>query len=772
MGKSSLVNMIAGRDRPLARTSDSAVGTTFSSDPYHVDWPGGPPITLWDTAGLNESETGKVDPKKAISNIYELTRTLNGVDLLVFCLRGKITNNAVRNYNMFNSFCDGKVPIVLVVTGMEHRSPTDTQIWWKENSKAFDRAGIHVVDHACVATLKLPGREADYKTWTEMVRGMIERRCLPTPWTMESDNWFVMVVTKLLEALFDGPSERSKKLYKGLMMHGISRVDARRVVKEYEASLKMALESLYPEYQPISLASPLSLAELEANVSRIDAEIAQLQVERRQVYKNWRKSKASIAPITHLPIETIRQIFLECGGTATISKHYGKPLSPPMCLLRVCRSWHRIADSIEGLWTKIEVDGGSEEAQWMLRACLRRSGRLPLDITLDASIKYGEKKEVEVKAMALMLQHLHRWRNITIRWRGEDFNPKLIPEPVDPAVAPDMGHGTPVNEVAYHAPMLETLRLETNAIDDASQDLQTAKDLAVITANAPKLRVFTWETQKSYELDECLDLRLPWAQLVDLNLTCFMSVKQCVDILQECKRVEMCDFYLVRVESMPNLHVAVPTSLHNLQSLLINSLLPLESFFNSFTFPALHALHISNSPTEYEDDREFDMPEWSQASFLDLLQRSNAPLARLTFNVTMSENDLIECLTCVGGTLHSLAINSPDRVPFVSTATARILSHHVAGESVTCMCPKLDWVHLGSHVVMALAEDALVYLAESRWNDQGHLSHRQVCSPKLTELYWEVEQGVVPPGDIRKLAKLKKAGMPIRSSYHQDIFAS
>ena len=68
----------------------------------------------------------------------------------------------------------------------------------------------------------------------------------------------------------------------------------------------MELESLYPDYQPISLASPLSLAELEANVSRIDAEIAQLQVERRQVYKNWRKSKASIAPITHLPIETIR----------------------------------------------------------------------------------------------------------------------------------------------------------------------------------------------------------------------------------------------------------------------------------------------------------------------------------------------------------------------------------------------------------------------------------------------------------------------------------
>lgn len=240
IGKSSLVNMIAGGQ--LAKTSDSAVGTTFSSDPYDVDLPGGHAITLWDTAGLNEAETGRVDPKKAISNIYNLTCTLGGVNLLVFCLRGKITNNAVKNYNMFNSFCDGKVPIVLVVTGMEHRSPDDKQ-WWQSNSVAFNRAGINVVDHACVSTLRLPGREADFEIWSSMVQEMITRRYLKTPWAMERESWFVLVVTKLMEALFDGPSERSKKLYNGLRIHGVSKQDARKAVREYEAASKKAASS-------------------------------------------------------------------------------------------------------------------------------------------------------------------------------------------------------------------------------------------------------------------------------------------------------------------------------------------------------------------------------------------------------------------------------------------------------------------------------------------------------------------------------------------------
>lgn len=64
--------------------------------------------------------------------------------------------------------------------------------------------------------------------------------------------------------------------------------------------------SLHSDYQPTSLTSLMSLPELEANVTRIDTEIAQLKAERLKVYKSWRVRKASIAPFTRLPIEIIR----------------------------------------------------------------------------------------------------------------------------------------------------------------------------------------------------------------------------------------------------------------------------------------------------------------------------------------------------------------------------------------------------------------------------------------------------------------------------------
>ncbi|KZP04591.1 hypothetical protein FIBSPDRAFT_1054580 [Athelia psychrophila] len=216
----------------------------------------------------------------------------------------------------------------------------------------------------------------------------------------------------------------------------------------------------------------------------------------------------------------------------------------------------------------------------------------------------------------------------------------------------------------------------------------------------------------------------------------------------------------------------IPTSLDNLRTLHINSDLPLDAFFDSFAFPALSIISISNSPNEYEEHREFAAPDWTQPSFLNLLQRSKAPLKCLRLAVTMSESDLIECLACVGGTLQVLAVESVDRIPFLTGEAARFMSHHIDAGVVTCTCPKLEQIHFGRNIVMPLANDVLGNLAESRWSDEGHLSHRQWCSPNLTAFQWEVEQGVVPPADIRRLAKLKQAGMPISSGYLHDLFDS
>lgn len=155
----------------------------------------------------------------------------------------------------------------------------------------------------------------------------------------------------------------------------------------------------------------------------------------------------------------------------------------------------------------MHIDVGSVNAMPILAYCLKRSGKLPLDITLSVSGECPDEDEMEQKALSFMLEHLHRWRHISIIWQGHCFNPNFAAG----------------NE--FSAPMLETLHLETQVIDDPSLDYQVAKDLATITANAPKLQAFTWETQASSEIEPPLDLWLPWAQLVNLDLSCFLSVE-------------------------------------------------------------------------------------------------------------------------------------------------------------------------------------------------------------------------------------------------------
>ncbi|KZP12921.1 P-loop containing nucleoside triphosphate hydrolase protein [Athelia psychrophila] len=232
VGKSSLVNMIAGRD--CAKTSDDATGCTFASIPYNVDLPGHR-LRIWDTAGLNQGAQARTDFKTAVGNIYTLTRKLEGVNLLVYCIRpSRITDNMVRNYNMFRAFCSGKVDIVLVITAMENS--LDEGAWWTKNVAAYERAGIKVLDHACVSTLRLEGKDEDYGAWRTKVQDMITTRYLRAPWVVEKDGWLVLAVTKLIEVTFDGPSNRSRQLYEGLRTIGHSKKNAREAARKYDAS--------------------------------------------------------------------------------------------------------------------------------------------------------------------------------------------------------------------------------------------------------------------------------------------------------------------------------------------------------------------------------------------------------------------------------------------------------------------------------------------------------------------------------------------------------
>jgi GTPase SAR1 family protein len=240
-GKSSVINLIVGKD--VAETSSSSVGCTFNSEPYPTEIDG-VPMVLWDTAGLNEGNKGKVTGKQAIIQLYELISTLEeeGVNLLVFCVRGPRVNDAtVKNYRLFHSsFCLDKVPIVLVMTGLEEEESMDA--WWPQNKGTFQAEEMTFCGQVCITATKgkLKGGsymyQEEYDESRKKVRKLIVDSYQLVPWKMEKVSWFVASfrrVAKSIAWLVGAKSFRAGDVVEFLKDYaGLSEKDANKAAKE------------------------------------------------------------------------------------------------------------------------------------------------------------------------------------------------------------------------------------------------------------------------------------------------------------------------------------------------------------------------------------------------------------------------------------------------------------------------------------------------------------------------------------------------------------
>lgn len=231
-GKSSLINMVLGED--LADTSSAAKSCTFDSTPYEVEI-GGKMLTLWDTSGLNEADKSG---QRAITNLYKLIEQLDqGVSLLVFCVRApRITDSTVKNYQMFHSaFCQGKVPIALVVTGLEDESSMDA--WWQNNKGEFQSRGMSFNGQACITATKGKCKDGkhvfqeEFEESQEKVRKLFLDTCTVYPWKMEKVSWFVAAAKRVLQLLAGffnlSVAGWGNTLYQVLRKHGVSEEDAK-----------------------------------------------------------------------------------------------------------------------------------------------------------------------------------------------------------------------------------------------------------------------------------------------------------------------------------------------------------------------------------------------------------------------------------------------------------------------------------------------------------------------------------------------------------------
>ncbi|KAF9441410.1 hypothetical protein P691DRAFT_791374 [Macrolepiota fuliginosa MF-IS2] len=215
VGKSSVVNMLSEKD--VAVVSNDVTGCTFGSVDYGININGGEYV-LWDTAGLNEDEAGSVPGDQALRNLRDLVWKLKeGVSLLVYCIRGTRYRDILKvNYDLFTDIiCQGKVPVVVVVTGLENEERMDD--WWKDNEAGLSNHGVNFKDHACVTTTR--GKKSkdgmylfqrEYDSSKDAVKRLISTNCLQPPiWIANSDLQWIERISERIERYYDAYNSRS-----------------------------------------------------------------------------------------------------------------------------------------------------------------------------------------------------------------------------------------------------------------------------------------------------------------------------------------------------------------------------------------------------------------------------------------------------------------------------------------------------------------------------------------------------------------------------------
>lgn len=174
----------------VAKVSNEAAGCTTFSQSYEVSHSlvdskshiSSHTYTFYDTPGLNEGEQGNVPNQKALNNLYKLVQGFS-LNLIIYCIAGSRLTDMVRvNYDLFwGVICEGRVPIVLVVTGLELESDMDH--WWKRNEDAVVRMGMLFEGHACVTTTSQGGMyEKEFQVSRDKVWRLVQEHCSPVSW--------------------------------------------------------------------------------------------------------------------------------------------------------------------------------------------------------------------------------------------------------------------------------------------------------------------------------------------------------------------------------------------------------------------------------------------------------------------------------------------------------------------------------------------------------------------------------------------------------------
>ncbi|KIK44212.1 hypothetical protein CY34DRAFT_11223 [Suillus luteus UH-Slu-Lm8-n1] len=213
VGKSSLVNLIAGED--VAKTSIDVKRCTLQWQEYSIKFDGNS-YNVFDTVGLDEAKLGITEYLDAIENAYSLIQDLErkgGIDLLLFCMRaGRLTTTLQSNYRLFYEFlCEKKVPIVIAITYLENEVG-EMDAWWNRNKDTFHEQEFYVAGHACVTAIRgnCPERHEQSRITIRRLVKEFTADGQKQAWK-GGDNLFVLLMQKL-KGLLLGKSRLKKDI--------------------------------------------------------------------------------------------------------------------------------------------------------------------------------------------------------------------------------------------------------------------------------------------------------------------------------------------------------------------------------------------------------------------------------------------------------------------------------------------------------------------------------------------------------------------------------
>lgn len=208
-GKTSMLIELTGEKRPVG---DGIVGvTTFKTSPFKPVERNDTTYVFFDTAGLNENDTGKVPGKEALKGIVKLLRdSKDGYNLLIHVIRVLPRNTDLwkKNHEFFvHAIAGNKIPVLLVFTGCEAFDPMS--LWRTQNLKDLKKLGLKGLERkgivcSCFHQAKARGGRRDLdeiynvlrKESGEAVWASIATCALEDPFVIYTDETQFAVVMK------------------------------------------------------------------------------------------------------------------------------------------------------------------------------------------------------------------------------------------------------------------------------------------------------------------------------------------------------------------------------------------------------------------------------------------------------------------------------------------------------------------------------------------------------------------------------------------------